>query len=92
MMLAMTDGRYEDFGKYMETVSPEIRRNISYNIRCYDLFLTYPDDAPQEEIDIVKKISSTLSCRLDHEKSACQQCMYHVTAYLCSMTFFCIRS
>ena len=55
MMLGMTDGRYEDFGKYMETVSPEIRRNIAYNIRCYEYFLTYPDDAPQEEIDIVKK-------------------------------------
>jgi hypothetical protein len=55
MMLAMTDGRYEEFGKYMETVSPQIRRNIAHNICCYDFFLTYPDDAPQEEIDIVKK-------------------------------------
>ena len=55
MMLAMTDGRYEEFGKFMETVEPAIRRNIAYNIRCYEFFLTYPDDAPQEEIDIVRK-------------------------------------
>jgi hypothetical protein len=61
MMLAMTDGRYEDFGKYMETVSPKIRRNIAHNIRCYDYFLTYPDDAPQEEIEIVKKAAGATS-------------------------------
>ncbi len=42
------------FGKYMETVDPKLKKNIAYNIRCYPFFLTYPDDAPQEEIDIVK--------------------------------------
>ena len=55
MMLAMTDGRYEEFGKYMDSVDEQLRKNIAHNIRCFDYFLTYPDDAPQEEIDIVKK-------------------------------------
>lgn len=55
MMLAMTDGRYEEFGKFMETVDEKLRRNIAHNICCYEFFLTYPDDAPIEEINIVKK-------------------------------------
>lgn len=54
MMVSMNESRYEMFGKYMETVDPKLKKNIAYNIRCYPFFLTYPDDAPQEEIDIVK--------------------------------------
>ncbi len=54
MMLPMVGGKWEKFEKYMNSVDPHLKRNIAFNIRCYDLFLTYPDDAPQEEIDIVK--------------------------------------
>ena len=54
MFIGMTESKYEDFGKYMDSVDPELKRNIAYNIRCYPYFLTYPDNAPKEEIAIVK--------------------------------------
>ena len=54
MMIGMTRQRYEDFGIYMDTVSNKLKRNIAYNIRCYDYFLTYPDNAPEEELNTVK--------------------------------------
>lgn len=55
MMIAMTEGKWEEFGKYMDTVSDETRRQIAFNIQCYDHFLTFPDDAPEEMRDIVRK-------------------------------------
>lgn len=55
MMFPMTDRCWDRFGEFMDTVDPVLKRNIAYNIRCYEFFLTYPDDAPKEEIEIVKK-------------------------------------
>lgn len=54
MMIPMNESKYEAFERYMDTVDLVYKKNIAHNIRCYDLFLIFPDDAPQKEIDIVK--------------------------------------
>jgi bifunctional ADP-heptose synthase (sugar kinase/adenylyltransferase) len=54
MMIPMTNSKWDEFGKIMDTLSQEQRNAIAHNIRCYDYFLTFPDDAPNDLMEIVK--------------------------------------
>jgi 2-keto-4-pentenoate hydratase len=42
MIIGMTEARWDEFGKIMNTLSQEQRNAIAHNIRCYEQFLTYP--------------------------------------------------
>ena len=55
MMFAMCDHMWREFGEEMDKLNIETRDQIAYNIRCYDYFLTFPDDAPKELMEIVKR-------------------------------------
>jgi len=54
MMLPMSDSKWDEFGKIMETIDPDKRKAIAHNICCFDYFLTFPDDAPSDLMEIVK--------------------------------------
>jgi hypothetical protein len=59
MIIAMTECKYQELEKRFDilTCSDEMKTAIKWNMKCYDFFLTFPDDAPPEAIEIIKQLT-----------------------------------
>jgi hypothetical protein len=60
MMITMNESKYNNLSYNLENNTYNLTEHeinmISYNMRCYDFFLTIPDDTPEKYKKIIKEM------------------------------------